>query len=860
MFAEDQRASPTSRLAKTFSSPTLASAEKVRAKSPAASKSARELQIPKSPSARLPSDASTRANQRSSPSTARKTIASFLAEARAEATSPSNAAATSPSGRRWSAPLPPPSPGTPSVFGRDARGSPSADVRTLGGNPLTAVNVAAHLGVGVLPSAAGRGYSGAVFGNLLRREEAASVVKFREMAVMRERIRADAVRGAGANDDAARAEIARLQKQVHALVADIDRFRGEEKMAEVVVDADRREDGATREDRGETSRRVGDENAEPADASRRAPEANLRATVPHASSARSLLRDVLSDAAAKASEYYPSDAEFLSDASRDERRDASSRPASRPNSRVAFSSPARSERSDRSGRYLRTTRRDTEEARYRRGLSPHSGGAPREFWGEGRGAVQGGANDGAYIEGGVEGADIGGAEGAEGGGGTRGAEGGTQGVLGPATLGVLGPAALAPFARDAAYVAGAAAALEAAAAAHARDRDRDREKPTASQVERERAAEETGRLREANRHLRRELGVAQRLMTGYHAQLMTGGVGARGLLPPPRRARNSRAPSYRERRAHPPFAHPFPPRVDGSRGSGEEFSFRVDDVGPGDARDDDTFEFDVGDDPIAEFDVGGVPRASPSVASLGAPTHSAHRAQSKRRAAELATLRAERAFAEAAVATDGLETIRLAEEVRKLKAIVAGLVRSANFAGERRREDAEKVTIAGGDDAGLAARKTDARERSQDARRDDDATPGSTSAIGRETPVSIVSASASAACDSAGAFPSRAADAATSSRETPVSAFSASASAGASLSRTPTQTPTTTPTTTPTHAPTPVPDASDAAGLSPSEAPAMDVSLTTDAEAFFRRADDADESVSASVAVGSDDDDTAEVR
>ena len=207
-------------------------------------------------------------------------------------------------------------------------------------------------------------------------------------------------------------------------------------------------------------------------------------------------------------------------------------------------------------------------------------------------------------------------------------------------------------------------------------------------------------------------------MTGYHAQLMTGGVGARGLLPPPRRARNSRAPSYRERRAHPPFAHPFPPRVDGSRGSGEEFSFRVDDVAPGDARDDEPFEFDVGDDSLAEFDVGGVPRASPSVASLGAPTHSAHRAQSKRRAAELATLRAERAFAEAAMATDGLETIRLAEEVRELKAIVAGLVRSANLAGERRREDAEKVTVAGGDDAGLAARKTDARERSRDARRD----------------------------------------------------------------------------------------------------------------------------------------------
>ena len=79
--------------------------------------------------------------------------------------------------------------------------------------------------------------------------------------------------------------------------------------------------------------------------------------------------------------------------------------------------------------------------------------------------------------------------------------GGTRGVLGPATLGVLGAATLAPSARDAAYVAGAAAALEAAAAL-ARDRDLNRGHPTASQVERERAAEETGRLREANRHLR----------------------------------------------------------------------------------------------------------------------------------------------------------------------------------------------------------------------------------------------------------------------------------------------------------------------------------------------------------------------
>ena len=796
MFADDQRASPTPIARRSFSNPTLASAEKVRAKSPAASKSERELKIPRSPSARSLSDASTRANQRSSPSTARKTIASFLAEARADATSPSSPAATSPSGRRWSAPLPPPSPGTPSVFGRGAPASPSADLRTLGGNPLTAVNAAADLGVGYLPSAAARGYSGAVFGNLFRREEAASVVKFREMAVMRERIRADAVRGAGTDDDAARAEIARLQAQVDALVVDIERFRGEEKNARAHADrsASRETDDEEPSADAEGHHPVGDENVNPADASRRVPDANHRA-----SSARSLLREVLRDAAAAAAgtgtgtgtamgtgtasdrsrsargeEHYAS-----SDAEIDRRRDASdlsaaptrptSRPTSRPNSRVAFSSPARSERSDHSGRYLRTTRRDIEEARYRRGLSPHSGGAPREFWGEGRGAVQGGASIGTEGAEGAEGADWRGSR-------TRSRD-----------------------ARDAAYEAGAAAVLEAAVAALAGERDRDRGTPTAAQIERERAAEETGRLREANRHLRRELGVAQRLMTGYHAQLMTGGVGARGLLPPPRaRGRGHAAPSYRERRAHPPFAHPFPPR--------DEFSFRVDGLGPVDARVDEDLDLD--------FDVG----PSASAASPGAPTHSAHRAQSKRRAAELATLRAERAFAEAAVAADGLETIRLAEEVRELKAIVAGLVRRATLAAERRRDDddddaeadAEEETVAA-EDAATAEEERFAAGASSTKR-----TPGSR---GDGTPASV--------------------------RETPASAVSASASAGASLLRTP----------------TPASVAVPSARLSPSPAPAMDVSLATDAEAFFEGAGDADTSVRVvgSASVPRHDDETAEV-
>ena len=337
-------------------------------------------------------------------------------------------------------------------------------------------------------------------------------------------------------------------------------------------------------------------------------------------------------------------------------------------------------------------------------------------------------------------------------------------------------------------------------------------------------------------------------MTGYHAQLMTGGVGARGLLPPPRRARNARAPSYRERRAHPPFAHPFPPRVDGSRGSGEEFSFRVDDVGPGDAQDDDTFEFDVGGGSLAEFDVGGVPRASPSVSSLGVPTHSAHRAQSKRRAAELATLRAERAFAEAAVATDGLETIRLAEEVRELKAIVAGLVRSASLAGERRRDDAEKVTT---------PRRKPSRRRTRRRRKRDETTTRRR-----------VRRPRSGARRPSRSYRRRRPRAR--SRRAPRTRrrLLARRPSPPSRRRRPRARPVAHATPTPTHAPTiaPTPAATPAsvvvssARLSPSPAPAMDVSLATDAEAFFRRAGDADESVSASVAVGSDDDDTAEVR
>ena len=82
----------------------------------------------------------------------------------------------------------------------------TGSLTTLGGNPATATYA-------ILPTVAGAlgvGFSGADFGDVVHRENAASVVKFREMAMMRERMRAEAIRGAGASDEAARAEASRL--------------------------------------------------------------------------------------------------------------------------------------------------------------------------------------------------------------------------------------------------------------------------------------------------------------------------------------------------------------------------------------------------------------------------------------------------------------------------------------------------------------------------------------------------------------------------------------------------------------------------------------------------------------------------
>ena len=173
------------------------------------------------------------------------------------------------------------------------------------------------------------------------------MVKFREMAVMRERIRADAA----ARRRRERRRRARRDRQAPKTSA-----RARRRHRSVPR---RRKDGRGGGRRGPSRRwrhsakiagrlrRVGDENVEPADASRRAPEANLRAIVPHASSARSLLRDVLSDAAAKASSITrptPNSCPTRRETS------GATRPPDPPRRRTRRwrSRRARSERSDRS--------------------------------------------------------------------------------------------------------------------------------------------------------------------------------------------------------------------------------------------------------------------------------------------------------------------------------------------------------------------------------------------------------------------------------------------------------------------------------------------------------------------------------
>jgi hypothetical protein len=181
-------------------------------------------------------------------------------------------------------------------------------------------------------------------------------------------------------------------------------------------------------------------------------------------------------------------------------------------------------------------------------------------------------------------------------------------------------------------------------------------------------------LKERNKALRRELEVAQRLMTGYHAQLMTGGAAERFATarndayanrggPPP-------IPSYAARRAfvRRPFAAPA--SVDRPPPFRSEFSKEKHPMAP--------------------------------MAGL----RSTLRAESKRTAAELAALTAERAYAEtaadldedefdqrdasssAALGDDGAsrDVAQIARDVAALKETVAGLVGRMDADRERSAE------------------------------------------------------------------------------------------------------------------------------------------------------------------------------
>ena len=640
---------------------------------------------------------------------------------------------------RWNAPLPgdtlaatrprsPASPGTPAVFSAGSLGADAfvggfgafgsyagvADpsralsratharfdvsldpalrfgVKNLGGNPAVATSILPTYG-----GSGGGGFSGAAFGDVFARERAASVTAFREAALMRDQIRVEGTRGVGTDDRAAKETIARLESVVAELASEVRAFAS----------------GAKRDDRRDETTEL---DAEPVHENENVPPGGLGSSRPGSrgsGSGRDSLREAdrnrgSANALIRAATRNASREKFLSEAGAEEVRSLLSVqkvPSGSGFGSGSFSGPGsgtggakdsdddttrsveadadlRRAGADVTGRYLRTTRRDIEAARYARGLRHHSGSAASQFWGDGRGPVLGGG----AVGGGIDGADDDGVEdvdeidrdakqrrdedrrrrneNAAGDSSRRGD------ALGGAFGGGFGDDAAAAF-------AAALSALDERRAA--------RPDPAA----------EIARLKERNRALRRELSVAQRLMTGYHAQLMTGGAAERFATaknaayanknPPP-------VPSYAARRAfvRRPFAAPA---------SVDPMPFRS--------------EFSKEKHPM-------VPMAG---------LRSTRRAERKRTAAELAALRAERALAEtaadldededecseenaffdgaffderdasssAALGDDGAsrDVARIARDVAALKDTVAGLVGRMDADAERdkdRSRDEEK--------------------------------------------------------------------------------------------------------------------------------------------------------------------------
>ena len=182
--------------------------------------------------------------------------------------------------------------------------------------------------------------------------------------------------------------------------------------------------------------------------------------------------------------------------------------------------------------------------------------------------------------------------------------------------------------------------------------------PPMSDEEREKLNAENGRLRETVRRLRSELGVANRLVMGYHAQLMTGGSRAPrfGNDPETRRGdETTRAPSFKHRAPRAPFAA-APAADENARAAWDDTtSLRPPRGGGAFAR-----------------EVAG---SNPS----GGGARSAWRAERKRRTAELETLQAERQIAEEAAAMDERVALdaneQLREEIGELREMMREVMR-----------------------------------------------------------------------------------------------------------------------------------------------------------------------------------------
>ena len=167
--------------------------------------------------------------------------------------------------------------------------------------------------------------------------------------------------------------------------------------------------------------------------------------------------------------------------------------------------------------------------------------------------------------------------------------------------------------------------------------------PRMTDEERVALTAENTRLRETIKRLRSELGVANRLVMGYHAQLMTGGSSAPKFGTQPAFGQDSaRAPSFKHRAPHAPFTRPNDPPPNAWNDTQSKNGSYVGGNGDGGAK-------------------------------------SAWRAEQKRRSAELETLQAERAVAEEAerhdtyVALDANDALR--DEIGELREMMREVMR-----------------------------------------------------------------------------------------------------------------------------------------------------------------------------------------